>query len=144
MSQSKVTSRGKALWAQLLRSWAFWLLLLALSLVRVVEVEKGGQRTYLVLLPWEEARVEFVNSVTGKPVLLEFRPFLRFQDFRAYTDPETEAYYTGGAYSWNQALARERKREIVYCSELGLALGLGGRWFQAQEGCLCLRLLFPP
>ena len=129
--------------ARLLGSWAFWLLLLALSLVRVVEVD-AGEKAYLVLLPFQEIRVEFLNSVTGRPVLLEFRPLFRFQGFRAYTDPETEAYYTGGVYPWNQALARERRRELVYCSELGLALGLGGRWFRAQEGCLRLRLLFPP
>ncbi|ETN87496.1 hypothetical protein [Thermus sp. NMX2.A1] len=130
--------------AQLPRSWAFWLTLVLLGLVRVVVVEDGQQKRYLFLSAWEQGRVEFVNSVTGKPVLLEFRPFFRFQDFQAYTDPETEAYYTGGVYPWNQALAQERKRELAYCSELGLALGLGGRWFRTQGGCLRLRLLFPP
>ncbi len=138
-----MATRGKALWARLLRSWALWFLL-ALSLVRVVEVEGGGQRAYLALFPWEEARVEFLNSVTGRPVLLEFRPFFRFQDFRAYTDPETEAYYTAGAYSWNAALARERRKELASCSETGLALRLGRRWFQAEGGCLRVRLLWPP
>ncbi|WP_232822446.1 hypothetical protein [Thermus sediminis] len=130
--------------ARLLRSWAFWLILLAASLLRVVEVEAEGERAYLVLLPFEEARVEFVNSVTGRPVLLEFRPLFRFQDFRAYTDPETEAYYTGGTYPWNQALAKERRKALRYCSESGLALRLGGEWFRVEGGCVGLRLLFPP
>ncbi|WP_370687359.1 hypothetical protein [Thermus sp. NEB1569] len=131
-------------WAQLLRSWALWLFLLALFLVRVVEVEEGGRKTYLALFPWEEVRVEFVNSVTGRPVLLEFRPLFRLQDFRAYTDPETEAYYTAGEYSWNQSLARERRKTLAYCSEVGLALKLGSTWFRVEKGCLRLRLLWPP
>jgi len=129
--------------ARLLGSWAFWLLLLALSLVRVVEVDTGQERAYRLLLPFQEIRVEFLNSVTGRPVLLEFRPLFRFQGFRAYTDPETEAYYTGGVYPWNQALAKEGRRALLYCSELGLAVRVGGRWFRAEGGCLGLRLLYP-
>ncbi len=117
---------------------------LLLSFLRVVEVEGEGERALLFLLPFQEARVEFLNSVTGKPVLLEFRPLWRFQGFRAYIDPETEAYYTGGAYPWNEALARERRKALLYCSEAGLALRLGGRWFRVEKGCLRARLLFPP
>lgn len=131
-------------WARLLRSWAFWFGLGTLSLVRLVAVEEGATRRFLLLLPWEEGRVEFVNSVTGKPVLLEFRPLFRFQGFRAYTDAETEAYYTAGAYPWNQVLAQERRKELYYCSEVGLALRLGEIWFQAEGGCLRVRLLWPP
>lgn len=112
--------------------------------MRVVEVERDGQKTYLLLTPWDGGRVEFVNSVTGRPVLLEFRPLWGFQEFRAYTDPETEAYYTGGEYPWNQALAQERRRELRYCSEVGLALRLGGSWFRVEGGCLRARLLWPP
>jgi len=129
--------------ARLLGSWAFWLFLLAASFLRVVEVDTGQERAYWVLLPFQEIRVEFLNSVTGRPVLLEFRPLFRFQGFRAYTDPETEAYYTGGVYPWNQALAKERRRALLYCSELGLAVRVGGRWFRAEGGCLGLRLLYP-
>lgn len=88
--------------------------------------------------------MEFVNSVTGRPVLLEFYPVWDFRGFHAYTDPDTEAYYTGGEYAWNEVLARERRRELRYCSETGLALKLGGRWFRAQGGCLRVRLLWPP
>lgn len=117
---------------------------LLLSLLRVVEVQGEGGKALLFLLAFQEARVEFVNSVTGKPVLLEFWPLWRFQGFRAYTDPETEAYYTGGTHPWNQALAQERRRELLYCSEAGLALRLGGRWFRVEGGCFRVRLLFPP
>ncbi|MDM7323838.1 MAG: hypothetical protein P3W93_002370 [Thermus sp.] len=130
--------------AQLLRSWALWLALGFLTLVRVVVVEDGEKPTYLLLTAWDQGRVEFVNSVTGKPVLLEFHLPWAFQGFRAFTDPETEAYYTAGMYSWNQALAEERRKALVYCSEMGLALKLGGAWFRVQEGCLHLRLLWPP
>lgn len=129
--------------ARLLGSWAFWLFLLALALLRVVEVEAEGEKTLLVLLPFQEVRVEFLNSVTERPVLLEFRPLFRFQGFKAYTDPETEAYYTGGTYPWNQALARERHRALRYCSESGLALKAGNRWFRVEGGCVGLRLLYP-
>lgn len=130
--------------AQLLRSWAFWLSLVLLSLVRVVVVEDGQQRRYLVLSAWEQGRVEFLNSVTGKPVLLEFHLPWAFQGFRAFTDPETEAYYTAGEYPWDQALARERRKTLAYCSEVGLALRLGNTWFRVEKGCLRLRLLWPP
>ncbi|WP_337844947.1 hypothetical protein [Thermus sp.] len=120
------------------------LFLVLLTLLRVVEVEGEGQRTLFFLPAFAEGRVEFVNSVTGKPVLLEFHISWRFQGFRAYTDLETEAYYTGGTYPWNQALAQERRRELLYCSEAGLALRLGGRWFRVEGGCFRVRLLFPP
>ncbi len=130
--------------AQLPRSWAFWSALVLLALVRVVAVEEGAKRQYLLLTPWEKGQVEFVNTVTGKPVLLEFHPLWAFQGFQAYTDPETEAYYTAGEYPWNQALAKERRKVLAYCSEVGLALRLGGTWFRVQKGCLRLRLLWPP
>ncbi|RTG95208.1 hypothetical protein [Thermus scotoductus] len=130
--------------AQLLGSWAFWLTLVLLSLVRVVVVEDGQQKRYLFLSAWEQGRVEFVNSVTGKPVLLEFHLPWAFQGFRAFTDPETEAYYTAGEYPWNQALAKEKRKSLTYCSEVGLALKLGSTWFRVEKGCLRLRLLWPP
>jgi len=130
--------------AQLLGSWAFWLTLVLLGLVRVVVVEEGQKKWYLFLSAWEQGRVEFVNSVTGKPVLLEFRLPWAFQGFQAFTDPETEAYYTAGEYPWNQALAKERRKDLAYCSEVGLALKLGDTWFRVQRGCLRLRLLWPP
>ncbi|MBW6395945.1 hypothetical protein KZX47_12405 [Thermus sp. SYSU G05001] len=130
--------------AQLPRSWAFWLTLVLLGLVRVVVVEDGQKTWYLFLSAWEQGRVEFVNSVTGKPVLLEFHLPWAFQGFRAFTDPETEAYYTAGEYPWNQALAREKRKTLDYCSEVGLALKLGSTWFRVEKGCLRLRLLWPP
>lgn len=129
--------------AQLLKSWAFWLALVLLALVRVV-VEEGTKPRYMLLTPWEKGQVEFVNTVTGRPVLLEFHLLWAFQGFQAFTDPETEAYYTAGEYPWNQALAKERRKVLAYCSEVGLALKLGGTWFRVQKGCLRLRLLWPP
>ncbi|RTG92842.1 hypothetical protein CSW25_06490 [Thermus scotoductus] len=130
--------------AQLLGSWAFWSALVLLTLARVVVVEDGTERRYMLLTPWEKGQVEFVNTVTGKPVLLEFHLPWAFQGFRAFTDPETEAYYTAGEYPWNQALARERRKTLAYCSEVGLALKLGSTWFRVEKGCLRLRLLWPP
>ncbi|AFH38633.1 hypothetical protein [Thermus thermophilus] len=115
-----------------------------LLLVRLVLVETDQGRRLLLLLPWSRGEVAFVNSVTGRPVRLSFYPLWDFRGFRALTDPETEAYYTGGEYPWNEALAQERRRELVYCSEVGLSLALGPWRFRAEGGCLRVRLLFPP
>lgn len=115
-----------------------------LLLVRLVLVETDQGRRLLLLLPWSRGEVAFVNSVTGRPVRLSFYPLWDFRGFRALTDPETEAYYTGGEYPWNEALAQERRRELVYCSEVGLSLALGPWRFWAEGGCLRVRLLFPP
>ncbi len=88
--------------------------------------------------------MEFTNSVTGRPVRMEFRLGRFFENFVAYTDPETEAYYTEGTYAWNQLLKKEARKQLSYCSELGLSLKLGERWFSAQGGCLEARILWPP
>ena len=114
-----------------------------LLLVRLVLVESDQGRRLLLLLPWSRGEVAFVNSVTGRPVRLSFYPLWDFRGFRALTDPETEAYYTGGEYPWNEALARERRRDLLYCSEVGLSLALGPWRFRAEGGCLRVRLLFP-
>jgi hypothetical protein len=88
--------------------------------------------------------VEFLNSVTGRPVLLEFRPLFRFQGFQGLHRPRDRGLlHRRGTYPWNQALAKERRRALLYCSELGLAVRVGGRWFRAEGGCLGLRLLYP-
>lgn len=115
-----------------------------LLLVRLVLVETDQGRRLLLLLPWSRGEVAFVNSVTERPVRLSFYPLWDFRGFRALTDPETEAYYTGGEYPWNEALARERRRDLLYCSEVGLSLALGPWRFRAEGGCLRVRLLFPP
>lgn len=115
-----------------------------LLLVRLVLVETDQGRRLLLLLPWSRGEVAFVNSVTGRPVRLSFYPLWDFRGFRALTDPETEAYYTGGEYPWNEALAQERRRDLLYCSEVGLSLALGPWRFRAEGGCLRVRLLFPP
>lgn len=115
-----------------------------LLLVRLVLVETDQGRRLLLLLPWSQGEVTFVNSVTERPVRLSFYPLWDFRGFRALTDPETEAYYTGGEYPWNEALARERRRDLLYCSEVGLSLALGPWRFRAEGGCLRVRLLFPP
>lgn len=114
-----------------------------LLLVRLVLVETDQGRRLLLLLPWSQGEVTFVNSVTERPVRLSFYPLWDFRGFRALTDPETEAYYTGGEYPWNEALARERRRDLLYCSEVGLSLALGPWRFRAEGGCLRVRLLFP-
>lgn len=120
------------------------LALASLALLRVVEVQDRAGRHLLLLTPWDQGVVEFTNSVTGRPVRIEFRLGRFFENFMAYTDPETEAYYTEGTYAWNRLLQKEARKRLVYCSELGLFLRLGERWFNAQGGCLEVQMLWPP
>lgn len=132
------------------RPWLRWgpgvfiAALVLLSLLKVVEVKDGSRRQLFLLTPWDQGVVEFTNSVTGRPVRIAFRLGRFFHGFRAYTDPETEAYYTEGSYSWNSQLQKEVRKELVYCSEVGLFLKLGAHWFSAQGGCLEARLVWPP
>jgi len=120
------------------------LALVLLGLIRVVEVEDKAGRHLLLLAPWDQGVVEFIHSVTNRPVRIEFQLGRFFQGFAAYTDPETEAYYTEGTYTWNQLLKKEARKQLSYCSELGLFLKLGERWFSAQGECLEARILWPP
>lgn len=117
---------------------------LAAGAGRLVRLEGLPERSWLWLWAWQENRVEFVNSVTGRPVLITFRTTWRFSGFAARTDPGTEEYYTGGLYPWNQRLAQESVRHVHYCSEVGVSLVLGGQVLRKQGGCLSASLIWPP
>lgn len=134
-----------AFWLWLRRGPGVFIAALALlSLLKVVEVKDGTRRELLLLAPWDQGVVEFNNSVTGRPVRIAFRLGRFFHGFMAYTDPETEAYYTEGSYTWNSQLQKEARKDLIYCSEVGLSLKLGTRWFSTQGGCLEARLVWPP
>ncbi len=98
----------------------------------------------LWLWAWSEGNVSFVNSVTGRGVVITFSPRWRFSGFRAVTDGETEAYYTGGTYRWNDVLGRERRKTLTYCSAVGVTLCFDGRCLTTSQGCLTAEVLWPP
>jgi hypothetical protein len=120
-------------------------LLLAGGLARLARVQTPQGQSLVWLWAWSQGRVEFINSISGRPVVISFGVPWRFAGFAARTDPGTEEYYTAGTYAWNQRLASEQTRQISYCSEVGVTLVLGGRTFQEREGgCLQAALIWPP
>lgn len=119
-------------------------LLFALLCARPVRVTLDGKSEVIWPWAWQSCEVRFVNSVTGKPVAIRFGAPWRFSGFTAETDPETESYYTGGAYSWNRKLGEERQAKLRYCSEIGISLQLGSKRYEVRKGCLDAELLWPP
>jgi hypothetical protein len=119
-------------------------LLLVAGLIRPIEIsEERGQST-LWLWAWQQGRIDFVNSITKRPVTIHFGMAWRFSGFFAQTDPGTEEYYTAGVYSWNEKLAKEQTRMIRYCSEVGVTLTIGGMVIHKRGGCISATLLWPP
>jgi hypothetical protein len=96
----------------------------------------------LVLMRWQSGTVRFVNSVTERPVAIHFRVGGTFQDFSVVTDAGTEAYYTGGTYSMNEALSKESQPLLRCCSIKGIAVTIGYYDFQLNDGCLEVELLW--
>lgn len=119
--------------------------LLALGgLLRVVRVQGDHAQATLALWAWQTGRIEFINSITGRPVAIAFSLPWRFGGFTASTDPGTEEYYTSGEYAWNHRLAGEAAASLQCCSEVGISVRLAGRSFHEQGGCVRLCLLWPP
>ena len=118
-------------------------LLFLLAFIRPVRIERDHDSGTLWLWAWQKGRIEFINSVTNRPVAINFKMLWRFSDFSAQTDPGTEEYYTAGVFSWGKQLAREQTRELQYCSEVGITLTLGGKVFHEQGGCIRAVLLWP-
>lgn len=114
------------------------------GLIRPIRIVTDNGSENLWLWAWQKGRVEFVNSVTHLPVDIRFGVPWHFSEFSARTDPGTEEYYTAGEYSWNEKLAKEHTRNLKYCSEVGIDVILGGRFFHEQGGCISLFLLWPP
>jgi hypothetical protein len=118
-------------------------LLLLLGFVRPVRIDGDHDSGTLWLWAWQKGRIEFINSVTKRPVTISFKIPWRFSGFSVRTDPGTEDYYTAGGYSWGEQLARERTGNLQYCSEVGITLTLGGKVFHEQGGCIRAVLLWP-
>jgi len=123
----------------------FLLILTSVSvLIRPVNIATEGGSSTLLLWAWQKGRVDFINSITGHPVVIRFAMPWRFSGFFAETDAGTEEYYTMGLYRWNDRLASERTRTIHYCSEVGVAITLGNHVVRTQGGCIDATLLWPP
>lgn len=106
----------------------------------VVKLDSGSR--LLVLLRWQSGEIQFVNSVTEKPVSIHFQLKGLFQQFRVLTDETTEAYYTNGLYSMNEAVSRESTNTLKFCSMKGISLTLGFYSFSLKDGCLEVKLLW--
>jgi len=121
-----------------------FILIIASACIRPVNIATEGGSSTLLLWAWQKGQVEFINSITGHPVVLRFAMPWRFSGFFAETDAGTEEYYTMGLYRWNDRLASERTRTIHYCSEVGVAITLGNHVVRTQGGCIDATLLWPP
>jgi hypothetical protein len=111
--------------------------------IRPVKIAEEHSSRILWLWAWQKGRIEFINSVTKRPVTISFKMPWRFSGFSVRTDPGTEEYYTAGGYSWGKQLARERTGKLQYCSEVGITLTLGGSVLHEQGGCIRASLLWP-
>jgi hypothetical protein len=95
-----------------------------------------------VLLRWQSGQIQFVNSVTGRPVTIGFHIGRRFQAFSVLTDETTEEYYTNGLYDMNATVAKESTDRLSFCSVKGISLRLGFYTFSVKDECLEVALLW--
>jgi hypothetical protein len=105
-------------------------------------VTTGDHSRLLALLRWQSGQIRFVNSVTGRPVVIDFRIGSLFHDFVVSTDETTEAYYTNGLYSLNEVVAKDSTETLRFCTVNGIRLTLGFYDLNVKEDCLEVRLLW--
>jgi len=113
-----------------------------MAVVKPAILRTDNHARLLVLLRWQSGSVRFVNSVTERPVAIHFRVGSTFQDFSMDTDAGTEAYYTGGTYSINEALSAESRPRLRLCSIKGITVSIGFYELQLNDGCLEVKLLW--
>ena len=95
-----------------------------------------------VFLRWQSGEIQFINSVTGRPVSIGLHIGRRFQAFSVLTDETTEAYYTNGTYDMNTRAAQESTDHLRFCSVKGISLRLGFYTYSIKDGCLEVTLLW--
>lgn len=105
-------------------------------LVRPARVTTEAGSSLVVLLRGQAGRIRFVNSVTGRPVEIDFHVGARFDRFAMKTDALTEQYYTGGVYAVNDVVSRDATDALRFCSMSGIHLSLGFHELDARGGCL--------
>jgi hypothetical protein len=113
-----------------------------MAMVKPAILETDNHARLLVLLRWQPGTVRFVNSVTELPVVIHFRVGGTFRDFSVETDAGTEAYYTGGMYSMNEAISVESLPSLRFCSIKGISVTIGFYDIQLNDGCLEVKLLW--
>ncbi len=121
-----------------------WLLPLGVLLlawnVRVIDIQEHKVMAWA----WQGGEVHFINSVTRRPVRITFELRRPFSHFVMTTDPDTEGYYTGGAYRINQRLRGQQLNELNYCSVVGMTLRMGEKTWSIKQDCLTARVVWPP
>lgn len=105
-------------------------------------VIQNESETIAIFWRFQHGSLRFINSVTGKPVLIRFRIRNAFSDFRMETDELTEQYYTAGTYPINAPLHRESTDMLHCCSVKGMVLSIGDRTWPIEDGCLEVRLIW--
>ena len=118
------------------------LLVSLISIFKPAVVKTDNHSRLLVLLRWQSGDIRFINSVTGRPVAIHFRIGGVFRDFTVTTDETTEAYYTSGLYSMNEAVSKESTNTLRFCSIKGIHLTLGFYDLDLKGDCLEVRLLW--
>jgi hypothetical protein len=113
-----------------------------LLILKPAAVKLDSGTRLLVLLRWQSGKIQFVNSVTEKPVSIDFQIGGLFRNFTVLTDETTESYYTNGLYSMNEAVSRESTDTLNFCSMKGITLTLGFYSFSLKDGCLEVKLLW--
>jgi hypothetical protein len=118
------------------------LLIFLLSILKPALIKTDDHVGLLVLFRGQSGTIRFVNSVTARPVAIHFRIGGRFHDFTVATDETTEAYYTNGLFSLNEAVSRESTEVLQFCSMKGIFLSFGFYDFYLKDGCLEVKLLW--
>ncbi len=117
---------------------------LLVAFPRVISVNWGQKKTLLLVHPFKECRIRFINSVTKRPVVISFRPIYYFGNFKMLTDKDTEDYYTSGSYPISFEFLKKEKRSFTSCSGLGLGLEIGESTFMVVSDCIHIKILWPP
>ena len=113
-----------------------------LGLCKPAVIRTDHDTRLAVFFRWQSGDIQFVNSVTGRPVSIGFRIGRRFRGFSVRTDETTEAYYTNGTYDMNMRVAKEDTDHLSFCSVKGITLRMGFYTFAVKDGCLEVTLLW--
>lgn len=113
-----------------------------LGLCKPALIRTHSDTRLAVFFRWQSGEIKFVNSVTGRPVAIDFQIGRRFQAFSVHTDETTEAYYTSGTYDMNTRIAEEYTDHLRFCSVKGISLRVGDYTFAVKDNCLELALLW--
>jgi hypothetical protein len=113
-----------------------------LSTVKPAVIQLDQHTRLLMLWRWQSGAIRFVNSVTDRPIRIDFRIGGEFEGFSVTTDELTEEYYTAGVYSMNDELSHEATDTLRFCSMKGLTVRLGFYEFDLKDQCLEVKLLW--